>query len=53
MARHRILRRDVCIQTRRMMLCEVEHRYRNELLDQLSVRFSSGISVEPAGSSRW
>jgi len=33
MARHRILCRAVCVETRRTVLREAEHRYRNELLD--------------------
>ncbi len=33
MARHRILRGAVRDETRRMILREAEHRYRNELLD--------------------
>jgi hypothetical protein len=32
MVRHRILRRAVRVETRRKILRETEHRYRNELL---------------------
>jgi len=33
MVRHRILRRAVRVETRRTILREAEHRYRNELMD--------------------
>jgi len=33
MARHSILHRAVRVEMRRTILCEAEHRYRNELID--------------------